>query len=253
MTDKPDGPPDLPSDFKRLLNSIRSQRPRTVIQHILEHGYVTTEELRDLYGYNHPPRAARDVREHGIPLVTFRVTGSDGRRIGAYKFGDPAAVQSDKIGGRTTIPKQFKNRLIEETGHHCAICLETYESRHLQVDHRIPYEIAGDVVSQDRATQDYMLLCGSCNRAKSWTCEHCPNWTEQQSPAICAVCYWAHPENHEHIATEAVRRVDITWTGAEIDTFEALKQQATVNEASLKNYIKAVLANHIHRKRSGDY
>lgn len=44
--------------------------------------------MKDKYGYNHPPRAIRDVREHGIPLITYRVEGSDGRKIGAYKFGE---------------------------------------------------------------------------------------------------------------------------------------------------------------------
>ena len=77
----------LPKSFVDKLNSIEAKRPKTVIQHILKHGYVTTEDLEKLYGYQHPPRAARDVRELGIPLVTFRVKSSDGRSIGAYKFG----------------------------------------------------------------------------------------------------------------------------------------------------------------------
>ncbi len=79
-----------------------------MINHILEHGYVTTEELRDTYGYNHPPRAARDVREKGIPLETFRVTGADGRKIGAYRFGDPAKARFSRTGGRTAFAKELK-------------------------------------------------------------------------------------------------------------------------------------------------
>ena len=46
-----------------LCEQVTAKRPRTVIDHILKHGQVTTAELRDLYGYDHPPRAARDVRE----------------------------------------------------------------------------------------------------------------------------------------------------------------------------------------------
>lgn len=131
-------PVDLPPEFIEFLNSIKGKRPRTVIQHILKHGYVTTEELKDQYGYNHPPRAVRDVRELGVPIVTFQVTGSDGRKIGAYRFGDPANIRNDKLGGRTAIPKGFKNQLISVNGNSCEICQEKYESRHLQVDHRIP-------------------------------------------------------------------------------------------------------------------
>lgn len=62
------------------LNAVTSKRPRTVIQHILKHGYITTEELENQYGYQHAPRAARDVRELGIPLVTYYVKSSDGLR-----------------------------------------------------------------------------------------------------------------------------------------------------------------------------
>ena len=64
-----------PKDFLKLLRSVKAKRPRTVIAHILEHGQITTEELKDIYGYNHPPRAIRDVREQGIPIITFCVTG----------------------------------------------------------------------------------------------------------------------------------------------------------------------------------
>lgn len=63
--------PNLPKDFIELCHSITAKRPKTVIDHILEHGFITTEELKETYGYNHPPRAVRDVREHGIPLETF--------------------------------------------------------------------------------------------------------------------------------------------------------------------------------------
>ena len=53
-------------EFLELLNSIKAKRPRTVISHILKHGYITSQDLKDMYGYNHPPRAVRDVREQGI-------------------------------------------------------------------------------------------------------------------------------------------------------------------------------------------
>ena len=47
--------------FFKLLKSVEAKRPRTVIQHILEHGQVTTEELKEVYGYNHPPRETQRV------------------------------------------------------------------------------------------------------------------------------------------------------------------------------------------------
>ena len=135
---------NLPPEFLELLGRVTARRPRTVIEHIIEHGYVTTEELRDLYGYNHPPRGARDVREQGIPLITFRVVGSDGRRIAAYRFGDPSEQRSAQLTGRTAFSSRIKDALIQTFGTRCNIYLEAFPERELQIDHRIPFEIVGD-------------------------------------------------------------------------------------------------------------
>lgn len=76
-----------------LCLSIEAKRARTVIDHILEHGIITNEELNDLYGYDHPPRAIRDVRENGIPLITHNVTcPKTGRRMGAYDRSSPVST-----------------------------------------------------------------------------------------------------------------------------------------------------------------
>ena len=155
---------EFPSEFLTLLNSITAKRPKTVIDHILLHGQITTEELRDTYGYNHPPRAIRDVREHGIPITTFRVTGSDGRRIAAYRFGDPSELQSAQLSGRTAFSARLKASLVEQFGARCNIYLEEFPERELQIDHRVPFEIAGDSGISDDVSE-YMLLCASANRA----------------------------------------------------------------------------------------
>ena len=126
---------DYPADFIMLLKSVAAKRPKTVINHILEHGQITTEELKDIYGYNHPPRAIRDVREQGIPVKTFRVTGSDGRKIAAYKFGNPSEVRSTKLSGRTAFSSNLKDALIEKYGTRCNIYLEAFPVRELQIDH----------------------------------------------------------------------------------------------------------------------
>lgn len=51
------------------------------------------------------------------------------------------------------------------------------------------YEVAGEPKSKERKVEDYMLLCASCNRAKSWSCENCDNWKLHKNPQICATCY----------------------------------------------------------------
>lgn len=210
-----------PKEFMELLQSVTQKRPRTVIDHILKHGCITTEELEKEYGYKHAPRAARDVREHGIPLETYRVTDSDGKSIGAYRFGDPRAATKilSKASGRTALSKALKQALIDEYGSKCFIYLEEMDGSALQVDHRVPYEIGGE--QDESKIERYMLLSPSANRAKSWTCEHCENWNRKDC-GFCEKCFWAYPENYEHVAGEYAKAVHILFTGNEIDDYNSL-------------------------------
>src|SRR3990167_10976925 len=102
-------------EFLKKLKSIQAKRPKTVIDHIIKHGHITTEELEKKYGYAHPPRAARDVREQGIPLKTVRVKGSDGRTIAAYAFDDLSNIDQAKLEGRKVFSKQFKEELLHNS------------------------------------------------------------------------------------------------------------------------------------------
>jgi hypothetical protein len=237
--------PELPADFVEQCRAVTAKRARTVIDHLLEHGHITTEELRDQYGYNHPPRAARDVREQGIPLETFRVTGADGRKIGAYRFGDPRHARFSRLRGRTAFARDLKRNLIETRGAKCAIYLEDFPQRDLQIHHRIPYEVAGDAAETPHDPDNYMLLSGSANRAKSWSCEHCVNWLELKNPDICHRCYWAYPEDYDHIAMRQVRRVDIMWSGEEVSIYERLKERTMELQKELPAYIKEIVNRHL--------
>ena len=140
-----------PQSFINKLKSVTNKRPATVIRHILKHGYITTEELKNIYGYNHPPRAIRDVREQGVPIETYRIKGEDGRSIAAYRFGNPEDVdkQISKSAGRTVLSKALKRALIEKYGSKCFIYSERLNESLLQVDHRIPYEIGGEQDEQN--------------------------------------------------------------------------------------------------------
>ena len=213
------------------LNSITAKRPKTVIQHILEHGYVTTEELENLYGYKHAPRAARDVREQGISLETYHVKSSDGRSIGAYRFGDLSRIGDSisKEKGRTVLSKALKSALIEKYGSKCFIYSQPMDERLLQIDHRIPYEIGGE---QNDSIEHFMLLSPSANRAKSWTCEHCPNW-EKKDPSFCVGCFWAYPESHTHIAGKQQRQIIVSFTGNEIEDYNGLINLVGIENAEL--------------------
>lgn len=225
------------------LNAITDKRPSTVIQHIIKHGYITTEELASKYGYEHAPRAARDVRERGVNLVTYRVKSSDGRNIAAYKFGDPVFVDNkiSKVGGRTALSQALKKALIDKYGAVCFVYLQPMEDRLLQIDHRVPYEIGGE---QTDNIDCYMLLSPSANRAKSWTCEHCPNWTIKDIE-FCSNCFWAHPENYSHIAGREERQIVITFSDNEIEDYNQLI--SLIGKEKAENKIKELISEYIKK------
>jgi len=240
-------PKKFPKNFLARLTAVTAKRPRTVIDHILKYGFITTEDLKTKYGYNHPPRAARDVREQGIPIETYTVVGGDGRKIAAYRFGDPASIRRGFLGGRSAFPKAFKKALVEAHGSRCHICLQRYEERYLQIDHRVPYEVAGDIAIDARDIASYMLVCGSCNRAKSWSCEHCPNWSQLKVRATCNSCYWASPEAYRHIAMQDARRLELIWLGKEVNEFDEVRERARESGEPMPDFVKRVLRRTIRK------
>ena len=126
--------------------------------------------------------------------------------------------------------------------------LNNFKERELQIDHRIPFEIAGEGDLSDDLN-DYMLLCPSANRAKSWSCENCENWSEKDI-SVCQSCYWAYPENYTHIAMRDIRRLDIIWTGDESREYDRLQDEATKADEEMPGYVKNVLRAHLERLTS---
>ena len=240
-------PKKIPRNILLVLRAVTAKRPKTVIKHIIEHGFITTEELKTLYGYNHPPRAARDVREQGIPLETFNVKDSTGRSIGAYRFAKWEDFRVDTLKGRLAFSKQFKEDLVELYGKRCLVCSASFEERYLQIDHRVPYEVAGDDASPNRNTENYMLVCSSCNRAKSWSCEHCTNWSEQHDPAVCLNCYWASPLDYKHIAMSDIRRLALVWQENEVTQFDEVKKMSDEADEEMPAFVKKLLRKIINK------
>ena len=172
-----------------------------------------------------------------------------GRLMAIYTFGDPSLIRGDRFQGRRAFPKGFKELLVEKQGSKCALCSTPYEPQFLQIDHRVPYQIAGESSDIERSLDEYMLLCGSCQRSKSWSCEHCDNWREGRQPAICKACYWAIPEDYTHIALKDHRRLEIVWLGEdEVAEHTKLKALASTNAVALPLYAKAALAEHVRRQ-----
>ena len=229
---------DLSAEVLKLLSSVQGKRARTVIDHILEHGHITTDDLSTRYGYSHPPRAIRDVREHGIPIETTIVRTTDGRQMAEYRFGDFAETRPQVLQGRTVHSRRIKSELLETHGARCNVYLEEVPVSELQVDHRVPFHVSGE--RDQGSTDDYQLLCRSANRDKSWSCEHCPNW-DARDEMVCRKCYWAFLESYDHVATRQIRRLDILWDEDEIDDYENVKERASHARLEMEQFVKEVL------------
>lgn len=175
-------------------------------------------------------------------MITYRISGADGRSIAAYKFVDPKDVKNilSKVAGRTVLSKALKHALIEKYGSKCFIYLEEMDEATLQVDHRIPYEIGGEHDEKD--IEYFMLLSPSANRAKSWTCEHCENW-EKKEESFCLKCFWAHPEDYEHVAGRIEKVISIVFTGDEIEDFNKLIELS--GEKTAQETIKKILHEYL--------
>jgi hypothetical protein len=228
---------DLPAEFLKRLKTITAKRPKTVIDHILKHGFVTTEELKNLYGYNHAPRAAMDVKDHGIPLEGYKVTNDQGRTIRAYRFADESKLRAG-FSGRRAFSKELKQAVMEANDSRCKVCLSPHD---LQIDHRVPYAVVGDLGFDERDPTEYMALCRLCNRAKSWCCEHCENWLKFKDPKICERCYWASPDSYVHIALREERRLDVVWTEKDVAVYDKIKKLARSADVPMPEYVKVVL------------
>lgn len=225
-----------------LCGRVTAKRPKTVIDHILKYGSITTEDLQGTYGYDHPPRAVRDVREQGVPLETFKVISErTGRKIAAYRFANPDDIKHGRIGGRQAFSKHFKEALVAHLGEKNTLTGHRIESRYLQIDHRVPYEVAGDNASDEENLSAFMLLDAASQRQKSWSCENCKNFQQLLDETICGSCYWAFPETYQHIAMSQERRVALVWNSDEISDYEALEKGSKLSGTSMQQYIKKIL------------
>jgi hypothetical protein len=225
--------PEIRKELLERIAAVRNKRARFVLDSIVTNGLVTTEEI-NREGYDHPPRAAQDVRDLGFRLKTIKVKHSNGRSIAAYVF-DEGELEPGKEG-RRLLPKKKRDALIHAAGDKCQICGAEHN---LQVDHRIPYEVAGE--SQHGEKEPYQILCGSCNRKKSWACEHCQNWLQGKSLHVCRSCYWAEPNAYRHVAMQRQSRADLVWVGDEVKDFERIKREAKRHAISVPQEIKRLL------------
>lgn len=211
---------------EKVINGGGSKRAANVLRVMLDKGSISTDEINQL-GYNHPPRAIGDVRDCGVPVITGKGVSRSGQQMAVYSLGLATDIQEGRVGGRSALPKKFKAALIERYGAIDCITGARLDERVLQIDHRVPYRIDGDTGLSDHDVEAYMLLDASSQRAKSWSCENCPNMAPAaRKSAVCRRCFWAFPEDYDHIATVQLRRTDVAWQGDDVAVHDRLRQVA---------------------------
>ncbi|MDR3700110.1 MAG: hypothetical protein P4L56_10775 [Candidatus Sulfopaludibacter sp.] len=229
----PDKQTRIPKELLQRITAVTNKRARFVLDSIVRNGKVTTEEINRA-GYDHPPRAAQDVKDLGFRLKRITAKHTNGRSIAAYAF-DEGELDPNKAG-RRALPKKQRDAIIHTAGNKCSLCGVAYN---LQVDHRIPYEVAGEAITEEK--EPFQVLCGSCNRKKSWACEHCENRLRLCSPDICRDCYWAEPTAYSHVAMQQQRRAELIWTKDEVTDFDRLWREALRHNRSVPDEVKALL------------
>lgn len=231
--------PSIQALAERVIADGKNKRAIAVLKVLLDKGTISTDEIQKL-GYNHPPRAIGDVRDAGIPITTGSGTSESGKRMAVYSFGDPSMIQGGRVGGRSALPKAFKKELIAHYGLIDCITGAHLDERVLQIDHRVPYRVAGDVGLSAHDVKSYMLLDASSQRAKSWSCEICPNMTGTRDEAICKTCFWAFPDDYNHIATQQIRRTDVIWQNGDIPAHDRLKAEAKRRHTTVAEILRGL-------------
>ena len=138
----PEIDPDVRLIAEAYVAKVATGRAVKAIVAMLKNGSVTTEELNAM-GYDHPPRAIGDVKDNGIPVVTKMEVNALGRRMARYFLGTAKDIRDGQTG-RTNFSKKFRQAVFAAYGARDAVTGATHEPRSLQIDHRIPYRIAGD-------------------------------------------------------------------------------------------------------------
>jgi hypothetical protein len=236
----PEIDPEVRAIAENYVKTGSNRRAVAAIRLMLEKGFVTTDDLNDL-GYNHPPRAIGDVRDAGIPVITGSSTSErSGRRMAVYTLGQAKDIVNGRIGGRSALPKAFKEKLIAHYGSRDCITGAVLPPQVLQMDHRVPFRVSGDAGLQDHDVRAYMLLDASSQRAKSWSCENCRNFQELLKSSVCGTCYWAFPEAYDHIAMEQLRRTEISWQGDDVQVHDRLKARAASMGLTVGELLKQI-------------
>lgn len=180
-----------------LLDPTLSKRAKRIRNLILQQGgWFAYSQLKETYACHR--RAKRDLVEKGITLSETKVRGDTIFEL------DPHAFQRQREGRLPLTPTEL-DELRARYNSKCVLCHTPHHQRHLEADHRVPFEVAGNSLHELHGIDAFQPLCGACNTKKQRACIECSN----RLPDVCQDCFWANPQTYAHVATIPERRLEV--------------------------------------------
>jgi hypothetical protein len=211
--------------FGGRIKLLKNRRARVVTEFKVKNSSVNTD----------------DVQDTGLPIVTSETKDENNKDILSYKFAEEGKISFLREQDRKHFSKDFKDHLIEKHGSICCICLIKEESGHLQIGQRIPYGVLDEIQYKKEKEKNYFLLCGSCNRSKSLSCDTCKNYKEIKDPNVCKSCYWASPEKYNHIAMKKEGRIELVFTEELMETYNKIKSASETAKTNICKFVIELL------------
>lgn len=188
------------------------------------------------------PRAIRDLKDHGIPIKTLeRISVPQAKtKVSQYAFGSVDDIVSTSKYGRMYNPSGMKEKLVRLHGRVCVFCGKKLSGQDMELDHKLPVNIFGDLSSVERLNPDnYQLVCRKCNRLKREATSHGAFDDRKQGMDIVKQNYWYDPVRYRknkkgHLFDQSI----IVWnTNEDRQVYNQIEQYA---EDSKKDFQEAL-------------
>jgi hypothetical protein len=176
---------------------------------IVSKGGFTCKEMRKTDGEPQHTWAAKDDLNRYIPVDGSEKAEGNSVR---YQFDFDAIRKIGKVLRdaelRDLLSERDRASIIKYHKSACAFC--AHVGTKLQVDHPVPFRLGGNIKSKDPT--GYLVVCAPCNRRKDKSCVDCPNMNGVRDPTTCSRCYWASPNDYDHIETKPYKQVLVMFT-----------------------------------------
>jgi hypothetical protein len=64
--------------------------------------------------------------------------------------------------------------------------------------------------------------------------------TGKLDEVVCKTCFWAFPEDYEHIAMQQIRRSDVIWQNGDVPVHDRLKAEAKRRHTTVAEILRTL-------------